>query len=373
MNCNTAAAVAGSGRRVEIDYIRGAAIASVIVLHTVPANVLVATWSVFTIWQAVPIFIILMGLNGLQSFLRQHGDHQVTLKEAYSSGRLDSKLRRLLVPFCILWAYSLMLGLLRGSVYVGPLLVVGYLPYSGPGNYFIPIAVQFTLLAPLLYWAFSRRPAATAAAILALDLGFELAAPYVSLLTQEPFLYSACILRYGVAIALGMWVVGDERLISRRNWFVLPFAAVGFAYFVLFRAAGFALPFLPLWGTQNLVSFGWALLLVLLALKVLPAVALPTALSSPLARIGQASYAIFVLQIGFFAAGFFVVGVDAFRVSLLRAPHLVDMAVSLLLVLSANLCVCLVLGTVWQERFLSRWQPLSAATSASPPGVRGPH
>ncbi len=313
----------------------------------------------FSIWQAVPVFMILMGFNGLQSFLKRKGDHPATLVAAYSSGRLAAKLRRLLIPFCMLWLSSLFLGLLRGDVYVGPLLLVGYLPYTGPGNYFIPIAVEFTLLAPFLYWAYSRRSVVTMAAIVICDLGFELAAPYMPLLHAAPFLYSACILRYGVAIALGMWIAGGEEVFSRRNWFVLPYAAMGFAYLMLSRATGFGLPFLPMWGTQNLASFGWALLLVLLALKVLPALNLPSKVTAMLARLGQASYAIFVLWIGFFAAGFFAVGVGAFRVafgSRLGLPHLLDGGVSLLLVVLTNLCVCLYLGVAWQERLLNPWQ-----------------
>ena len=63
---------------------------------------------------------------------------------------------------------------------------------------------------------------------------------------------------------------------------------------------------------------------------------------------------IFVLQVGFFATG-----VGDFAVSLGSAhgwSHLVNEGVSLALVLLANLCVCLVLGVVWQERLVNRRQ-----------------
>jgi hypothetical protein len=339
--------------------------ACVIVLHTVPIPILMQTGAVFTIWQAVAVFMILMGFNGLRSFLGRQGDHYMTVVQTYASARLAAKFRRLLVPFCFLWVFSLAVGLLRGDVYLGPLLLVGLLPYRwGPGNYFITIVFQFTLLAPVIFWAYSRRPGLTMAAMVLCDVGFQLAAPSMSWLRSEPYLYTACILRYSAAIALGMWIVGDEAIFSRRNWFVLPYAAVGFAYLELRRTTGFTLPFLPAWGNQTVASFGWPLLLVLLALKVLPTLALPSAVSQSLCRVGRASYAIFLLQIGFFAAGFFVVDAGAFAFSFapsLGLPHRVDKGVSLLLVLVANLCVCLLLGVMWQERFLGR--PRAPSTS----------
>ena len=53
------------------------------------------------------VFVILMGFNGLQSFVTRQGDRPARLVQAYADGRLAAKLRRLLVPFCMLWAFSL--------------------------------------------------------------------------------------------------------------------------------------------------------------------------------------------------------------------------------------------------------------------------
>lgn len=53
------------------------------------------------------VFVILMGFNDLQSFVTRQGDRPARLVQAYADGRLAAKLRRLLVPFCMLWAFSL--------------------------------------------------------------------------------------------------------------------------------------------------------------------------------------------------------------------------------------------------------------------------
>jgi len=115
-------------RRIGIDQVRGAAIISVIILHTVPGDLLLAVWAEFTIWQAVPIFLILMGYNGVRAARRDQVGSLATLSQAYSFGRLARRLRRLLVPFSMLWAFSLLLGLARGDAYVGPLLLVRSYP-----------------------------------------------------------------------------------------------------------------------------------------------------------------------------------------------------------------------------------------------------
>jgi len=216
----------------------------------------------------------------------------------------------------------------------------------------VPIAVAFTLVAPLLFWAYFRRPLVTMLALIVCDLGFELVAPYMGLLEKAPFLYSACILRYGAALAVGSWIADDESLFSRRNWFVLPYALLGFAYIVVSKTTAFALPFLPMWGTQNLASFGWGLLLFLVMVKAVETRVLSSAIASTLARIGQASYSIFVLQIGYFSIGLWALIRSA---GLELGLPLPAMGALLLVLLVMNLLVCLLLGVWWQERLLARW------------------
>ena len=343
-----------AGRRPEVDQVRGLAIASVIILHTMSVTHAWTLWvDGFLFGQCVPIFLLLMGYNAVQSEKRREIGSTSPLARHYDPRHLGRGLRRLVVPFCFLWVFSLVQGLVREEVYHGPLLLLGLLPYTGPGNYFVPLAVQFALLAPLVLWAYSRRPALTALILVACDLGFELAAPHLAVF-KTPFVYSICILRYAAIVAVGMWIADGESLFSRRNWFVLPYAAAGLVYIALARATGLELPFVHDWGTQNLASYGWALLLALLLLKMFRSLAAPGRLSSLLARVGRSSYAIFVLQIGWFSLGISSVVEEATG----RAgfPGLA-VAPTLIAMLAINLLVCLTGGVWWQERVLSRLWP----------------
>ena len=47
----------------QIDLLKGAAIISVVIQHSVTKNQLSQTFSQFHIWQAIPIFFIIMGLT----------------------------------------------------------------------------------------------------------------------------------------------------------------------------------------------------------------------------------------------------------------------------------------------------------------------
>ena len=243
-------------------------------------------------------------------------------------------------------ALSLAVGLIRGEASFGPLLFAGYLPYTGPGNYFLPLLVQFVLLSPLVFWGYMRRPRLTMLTLFGCNLAFELLAPNLALF-ETKFLYSACVLRYGAAIALGIWIADDESFASCRNWFVLPYAVVGFLYILASQTTAFALPFLPDWGTQNLVSFGWALFLTLVLLKGLRVVSLPPRWSSGLCRVGQASYEIYVFQIAWFSLA--LSGLLFSADSELAVGQSIEGLLRLAL-LAVNLLVCTILGTWWHER-----------------------
>ena len=91
--------------------------------------------------------------------------------------------------------------------------------------------------------------------------------------------------------------------------------------------------------------------MVLTLLKVLPALSPPPVLSTALARVGAASYAIFVVQIGYFALGWsiFVTSglTQTFRPFTGWASLLIYGGL-LALVILANEAVCVSIGSAWQ-------------------------
>lgn len=261
-----------------LDIIKALAILSVLVLHAVPARILESSLAVFHVWQAVPIFAVLLGVSAAHT--------RTTPLRGYFTRRAW----RLLPAFAIVWVLSLGLGLALHDVYAGPLLALGYLPRSGPGNYYITMMFQFVLLLPLLRRAFDSAPRATLAASIGIAVLFELAARAWGI---EPYLYSSSVLRYLPAIVLGMWVAS-----GRPAW---PGLAVSLPYLIAHVTGWRIDAFVTAWQPQNVLAFAYPATLVQVALRTIPAHTRSIG-ARLLQRIGTASYHIFLVQMLWFSA-----------------------------------------------------------------------
>jgi peptidoglycan/LPS O-acetylase OafA/YrhL len=299
------AAAPGASRRLDsIDILKALAIAGVIVQHGLPGADRREIFEALHLGQAVPVFIILTGVNLAMAAARR--GHR-TLGELASRSYVQSRLARLLGPLAVLWIVSLAVGLLEHDLYLGLLTPFGALPFHGPGNYYIPIAFEFVALFPFAYWAFVRWPRATLVAFVVVDAGFEVLANHV-LHTQTrvspgaaSYLYDVCGLRYLAVFALGLWLSVDAGLTARRNGWVLAAGAAGAVYVVLedLRWRTFPL-FEPGFERRtNVLAAGYAACLVMVGLRFLPALA-GGRWSRGLAAVGRASYHIFLVQILWF-------------------------------------------------------------------------
>lgn len=258
-----------NARLLQIDLLKGLAIISVIILHLLPTNILVSSFAIFHIWQAVPIFLILMGFTSGLSFKRKEF---TKLREIYTRDYFISRLYRFGFPFVLL------------------VFLVG-----GPGSYFILIIFEFILLFPLMYLAYKRSPVGLLVASLLLELAFKLLAPFI--FTTPSFIYGASIFRYLFVIALGLW------LVDHRNTSLTILAPVSILYLMAAKY-GLTIPyFLPAFQSQNFIAAFYPLLLVVLGLRHLPSISKGRAVLS-LARVGNLSYYIFVAQVLVFGLGF---------------------------------------------------------------------
>ena len=70
----------------QIDFIKGLAAVSVILLHTLPLSVLYGSFAVYHIWQAVPIFLFITFYLGFRNFEKKED----VLKGYYSISRLKA-------------------------------------------------------------------------------------------------------------------------------------------------------------------------------------------------------------------------------------------------------------------------------------------
>jgi peptidoglycan/LPS O-acetylase OafA/YrhL len=257
----------------QVDAMKALAILFVLIDHSLNEQILYSAWAPLHDWQAVPVFMVLIGFAG-------------------QWGTVYRRVVRVLVPFAILWLASLVVALIIGQQPVGWMSLVGYLPVTGPGNFFVPIVLCLSLLLPVFRWLAGRSMLLLVVALGLADLAFELAAPHIPLFAEgHPYLYSAAFPRYLLAVGLGFWLVTRPRL----RW-VVSLGLASLAYIVGSRLTGWRPPFLPDWGTDNLLASGYPAMLVAVGLRYLPA-KIPAAVS----LIGRATYHIFLAQILFFA------------------------------------------------------------------------
>jgi hypothetical protein len=237
----------------------------------------------------------------------------------------------------------------KDVLHIGPMLILGVLPISGPGQYFITLLFQFIFVFPLIYYCYKKNPAATVISCFIISLVYELSASYILGRFGGYDYVTAAIPKYLSAIALGVWISDDFGLFARRNRFILFGAVLSIVY--LFTSDVVAFPyaegsyssivpfFLPVWFTNNFISYFYAALLVLVGIKYLPATTKNLAVSV-LAYCGKASYHVFLVQMVYFTFIRYINDVLAGNVqSVPLAPYVV--------VLLGNIIICLVCGVVF--------------------------
>ena len=284
------------GRIQQIDILKGLAALAVVATHTLTAARLVDTWSVLHIWQAVPIFVVILGANASLSFSRRA---EQNLGSLFSRDYLARRAGRILVPFILVWVLAWIVGRDRGGLQFGPESALLQLPYPGPGNYYVPLVVVLLLLAPLLYVGFRKSPWVTLGALLLVDVAFELFAAGVPLFETHPFVYSVAFPRYLGVFALGFFIV-DERVAPRVRATVLGAGTLlSLTYLVVANKGLWAPPFVPTWRTQNVLAAFYPATLVALGIRYLPSsgTGIPT---RTLVWAGRASYHIFLMQMLYF-------------------------------------------------------------------------
>ena len=327
----------------QVDLLKGMAILSVIVMHSVDELWLRRVGYGFYILQAVPVFLVLMGMASARTFVREDGSSLSTRRDYFKR-----KAWRLVAPWLELFVVTASLRAIlsiathRLRLGIGWQTLLFVLPVSGPGNYFVAVAIQWVLVAPFV-WAWYRRHPGVMMSLLFLATFITIvgvwlapggaAGPLGDTIhhTALPFLF---------ALGLGVWISSDWSFASPRNRWIYAFATLGVVQIALTTFLGkSSLPVLGGPGAENPFTFSWAAVLVMLGMTHLPSRAVRRAWE-PLAVIGKASYHIFLLQIVWFGTGApsrFVGAVS---------PWLPG-SLAVVCVLLSSLAVCLPLGVAW--------------------------
>jgi hypothetical protein len=277
--------VKSKGNYFQIDLLKAVAIAFVIIDHALGyAN----HWGFgLELWErmAIPIFLIVLGFNWGNSFKKQG---KKTLRELYSIEYFKKKFWRFLFPYLIFYLVSTTIGFfIYGNMFPETFSQNWFLEYivfqksllEGPGNWFIPVLFQSIFLVPLLYWFFTKFPAATLVYCFIIEFHMHLFLFFyigpitnIELWTTEIY-FRQVILLYLSAIGMGLWFSRDHELFSKRNsfvWILFPFSLF---YMIIWDFFNFRLEIGGsgiVRGDYNYITFIYSALIILIVIRYIP-------------------------------------------------------------------------------------------------------
>ncbi|MHA1457374.1 MAG: acyltransferase family protein [Promethearchaeota archaeon] len=360
----------------QVDVLKTIMIFLVIFDHSIPwdikDNLGVALWERISI----PVFLVIMGFNMGLSFQKKKNH---SLNNLYSWKYFRHKIMRYLFPFLILYFISSIIG---GIIYGASLqeiiagqwgtshdarhLLVGILPFWGPGNWFIPVIFGSIIVMPLIYKGFSGSTfRAVTSLVICFLIEFSLQLfvydalkihdppppTYPTFLTWDDY-YNALLILYSVffylsAIGLGMWFSRNHDIFNVRNWFMWIIFPLSLTYLIAYQFFGFGfknengVSFIT--GDYNFLVFPYSAFLILIALKILPSKS-KNWFSKGIKKISRSTYHILLTQILYFAIVVAIYG-DHYRASIFGINPDQDIIAFLYLII--NWIICIPIGVFW--------------------------
>lgn len=322
-------------RKMQIDYLKGLAIISVILLHSMTVKQRDLIGGTYYILQAVPVFLILVGYNTVHSYLNKGF---TDLRSCYEKSNMIKKFKKILVPFIYIWVLELFILIITKQFITPKILIFSFITGGwGPGGYFVTLMIQFIIIIPLLYKLARYNRYIMLISAFIINMIFELFSFYSNISGNY---YRIIAFRYLFVVALGVYLALYQ--IKRRK---LLLAGILFSliYITSINYFGVNLPVYHAWQSQNAPSFLWPFALVIIGLKKLPSRS-KTFIGRALEEIGKKSYHIFLFQALYF-------------ISLVRVTsHL-----KVYFAVPVNVCLCVTLGLLFYyiEDKISRYLHLS--------------
>jgi hypothetical protein len=291
----------------QVDALKALAIFFVIMDHTLPWGV---KWSMLApFWErtSIPLFLIIMGFNLGHSF---QWSGETNLRELYSQSYIKKKILRFILPLFILIVTSTLVGLYLGVLEFNWSILLGILPFRGPGNWFVPVIVTSIFVFPLVYWAFIRRPRLTVGLCLASDLAlhafFTLIMPILWPGLPD-FSFITVFIRMNIlthlfAVGIGLWFSKGHGLDDYRNAIVWVLGPLSAMYLGAWLIVGFRFPFVV--GDYSAFAYPYSALLFLIALDSLPEKA-SGRFADLVKTLSRSTYHIFLFQIFYFSIVYF--------------------------------------------------------------------
>jgi peptidoglycan/LPS O-acetylase OafA/YrhL len=357
---------------LQIDAMKVIAIAFVVLDHMLTMDLYDTLITSFWERLAMPFFLIVMGFNMAHSF-RHSG--AATFRELYSPRYFWKKIKRYILPFVLLYAASILLGIYFDALEPSRWWYLFFLPFWGPGNWFLPVLFTSILVFPAVYKAYTMNPRITVVLCLLSEILLSVVLFFnVPLIPSGgTYVYTGLdsitlmwvirlnMLFYLPAVAFGFWFSDGHDITQKRNWFMWLAAPLSVIYIYAYTFFGFRFEIFDgvylrrlIWGDYTLLVYPYAAFLILLAMRYLPCES--QRLGSRLVmRISRATYHIFLFQMMYFAVWFQLIpdyiNTGFGSASFLYLPFYL-----------VSLAICFLGGVLWHEserRIGSLWKSWS--------------
>jgi peptidoglycan/LPS O-acetylase OafA/YrhL len=208
-------------RDSSLDFIKGIAILSVILLHSTPHHKLL---QIAWIGQAVPLFLLVTAYLTYGSFHRGQ-----KLSKWYSGQSVLKMFKRILLPFVLVTLIQCIIFCIFKSNF--SFLSVVTAGGIGPGCYYPWIYLQCWIALPLMIWVIDRLSIARSFILfLAVSVALEIISSFLSV---PAFLYRLLFYRYLFLIYLGCIIHKIDFKLNRK-WIILAIVAIAFAVFEIY-------------------------------------------------------------------------------------------------------------------------------------------
>lgn len=280
----------GAERNHLVDVIKGVCILFVIFSHY--------AWSdeqrhkmLFPFWidMAVPMFMVVSGYVGALSFYNKKIEN---LKDCFLINSIMAKCARFMLPFTVAFLFEFLLdAFLSKSFSFKRYIVSFFYGGEGPGNYYIPIMIQFVFLFPFIYFIVRRYGFFGALIIFFANAAYEF---FQRLYGVNERCYRLLLLRYVFAISFGCYLSVYKDEIIKKIWLCASFL-IGLGFIFLVEYTSYEPKIIVYW---TRTSFLACLYLVPIAYVILKR-DLKFGLA-PLELLGKASFNIFLTQMVYY-------------------------------------------------------------------------
>ncbi|GEK88427.1 Fucose 4-O-acetylase [Alkalibacterium putridalgicola] len=279
-------------RNYTIDIIKALAIISVILIHGLSNATLYDILAPYYIWQTVPVFMILMGYNAANSFMRKGYEN---LPDILARHYLLNKAERILLPFSVIWLMQVLIQFFYfDNRNIGELLLRFLEGGYGPGSYFIPLLLQASILIPFIYLILKKQPTKMMILLFFVSLLIDLASFWLNI---SGSLYRILIIRHLFSVTLGIWYALEKSTIKLK-WLVIP-AIASLAYITAVHYYNWELIVEEYWHSQHAPSYFYVLFIIMIGMKYLE-VGKESLLEKFFILIGRASLHIYLTQMFYF-------------------------------------------------------------------------